>query len=44
MFLEERRPFDVEQPDPIFKQAVSAWSDASFLDGGHAGKTPGDCE
>jgi hypothetical protein len=38
------RPFDWSSHDPIFKPAVSASSDASFLDGGHAGKTPGDYE
>jgi hypothetical protein len=28
----------------LFKPAVSALSDVLFLDGGHAGKTPADCE
>jgi hypothetical protein len=39
--------FDAERPSPIFtgfKPAVSVLSDAQFLDGGRAGKSPADCE
>jgi hypothetical protein len=39
--------FGAERPSPmsaVFKPAVSASSDAQFLDGGRAGSTPADCE